>query len=166
MAQATLLEKAGLVVALCPNTGVYERLATTARNRRLGCTSLRAAGSGSTLQTIRDHAAATPDCEFAKWLDRLQPIDRLSEDAVLQAFEHEPILSSCFRCLAKLPVGGAPWQGSWRGNALRDMLKAISQGGILLVVEAHSLEEQRDCARTLLKSGCAFVQTHDGARPC
>lgn len=162
---AQTLEKAGLVVALCPDTGVYRRLATTACERHLAFETLRAAGTGSTVSSIRAHAAQDADCDLMPWVDRLQLIDRLSEDDVLDGFEDDPLLNACFSCLAKLPAGGAPWQGSWRSNALHDVLKGISAGGILLVVEAHSFEEQRDWARTLLKSGCAFVQTHDGALP-
>lgn len=165
MAQATALEKAGLVVALCPDTGVYERLATTACRRRLAYEALCAAGTCSTVRSVRAHAAALDDCELGPWIDRLQHIERLTESEVLDAFDNEPLLSACFSCLAKIPTGGAPWQGSWRGNALQDVLNGILDGGILLVVEAHSLEEQRDWARTLLKSGCAFVQTHDAAAP-
>ena len=165
MARATPLEKAGLVVGLCPDTGVYERLATTACKRHLAYETLCAAGTGPTVRSIRAHVAANQNCDLGPWVDRLQHIDLLEESDVLDAFEDEPLLSACFNCLAEIPAGGAPWQGSWRSNALHDVLKGISDGGILLVVEAHSLEEQRDWARTLLKSGCAFVQTHDGAVP-
>ena len=162
---AQTLDKAGLVVALCPDTSVYRRLATTACERHLASQTLRAAGTGSTVSRIRAYAAEDTDCDLTPWVERLQLIDHLSETDVLDGFGDDPLLSACFTCLAKIPAGGAPWQGSWRGNALHDVLKGISEGGILLVVEAHSLEEQRVWARTLLKSGCAFVQTHDGALP-
>lgn len=163
MARATSLEKAGLVVGLCPDTDAYERLAIIARKRHLGCEAVRAAGTCTTVRSVRAHAAAHDEFDLDPWVERLQHIDRLAENDVLDAFADEPLLNACFTCLAKIPAGGAPWQGSWRGNALHDVLKGIKDGGILLVVEAHSLDEQRDWARTLLKSGCAFVQTHDDA---
>lgn len=97
---------------------------------------------------------------FAFWRERVVLLDHLDDEPFIDE-EQEPLLCACFTCLSKLPSGGAPWQGSWRANVLDGVLKALEEGGIILVVAAQTLDEQRDWARALLKSGCAFVQTHD-----
>ncbi len=163
MAQATSpLERAGIVFGLCPDSDVYERLASIASERGLTDSTVRAAGTASTLRTIGERTSNNGR-ELSAWTRDLHRIDHLEERALIDDCGDDPLLEACFTCLAKVPSGGAPWQGSWRGNRLNDVIAALSRGGIILVVEARSIEEQRDWARTLLKSGCAFVQTHDSA---
>lgn len=159
------LEKAGLVVGLCPDLTVYERLASAACERGLEDSHFSAAGTGATVRVAEERMSSKTACKNSAWLDDLHRLERLDEGALLHDVEDDPLLEACFSCLATMPGGGAPWQGSWRGNALNDVIAALGKGGIILVVEARSIEEQRDWARTLLKSGCAFVQTHDGTPP-
>lgn len=155
-------EKAGLVVGLCQDTAVFWKLASTAGERGLANSTVRAAGTGEALRALHERGAAAAGHDLAAWRRNLVRLEGLDEGSLLED-EDEPLLCACFSCLSKMPGGGAPWQGSWRGNALGEVVKALGEGGIILVIEAHSLEEQRDWARTLLKCGCAFVQTHDGA---
>lgn len=158
-------EKAGLVVGLCPDLTVYERLASTACERGWRDSHFSAAGSGATVRVVEERMGAQVRCKNSAWLDDLHRLDHLDENGLLEDVGDDPLLEACFSRLAAMPGGGAPWQGSWRGNALSDVIAALGKGGIILVVEARSIEEQRDWARTLLKSGCAFVQTHDGTAP-
>lgn len=162
MARTVPVEKAGLVVGLCPDTSVYERLASAARAKGLTDSTVRAAGTGSTLRNVGERFSMCRDRELPTWARGLRRIDHLDEQTVFDDVGDDPLLEACFNCLARIPGGGAS-QGSWRGNALNDVFSALGKGGIILVVEAHSLDEQTNWARTLLKSGCAFVQTHDGS---
>lgn len=159
------MERAGLVVGLCPDLTVYERLASVACERGLRDSHFSAAGTVTTVRVVEQRLAEQLLCENSAWLDDLHRLDHLDESGLLEDVGDDPLLEACFLRLATMPGGGAPWQGSWRGNALSEVISALGNGGIILVVEARSIDEQRDWARTLLKSGCAFVQTHDGAAP-
>ncbi|MEQ1715148.1 MAG: hypothetical protein ABL907_04060 [Hyphomicrobium sp.] len=153
-------ESAGLVLGLCPDTAVYMRLASTLSGRGLEAGCLRAAGAPAAFSAM-ETAALGPDGHFAPWRERILRLEHLDDDPLIDE-ETEPLLGACFSCLSNIPSGGAPWQGAWRANAMDSVLKALGEGAIILAVAAHSLEEQRDWARLLLKCGCAFVQTHDG----
>lgn len=157
-----LSERAGLVVGLCPDPTVYERLAFVADERGLAGSTIRAAGSGSTLRKLDEHGSLKHDRKLANWVRGLHRLDRLEASALLDEVGDDPLLEAGISCLARMPAGGAPWQGSWRSDSLSDVVEALTKGGVILVVEARTLEEQRDWARVLLRSGCAFVQTHDG----
>lgn len=156
-------DKAGLVVGLCQNPAVYERLVCAATVQGLTDSTARAAGTGAALRALGERLSSTPgEPARVSWANDFHRLDRLDELSVVDDLSGDPLLEACFKYLAKMPGGGAPWQGSWRSNALTEVVQALRKGGIILVVEAHSLGEQRDWARALLKSGCAFVQTHDG----
>lgn len=158
-------EKAGLVLGLCPNLGVYQKLASAVLAGGLTDSTVCAAGTAPTLRGLRELEAPRDDRALSAWNRSLYEIHHLEEQALIEDFAEEPLLNDCFVCLSRMPGGGAPWQGSWRRNGLSDVISALGKGGIIVAVEAHSFSEQRDWARTLLKSGCAFVQMHDGLAP-
>ncbi|HMN38654.1 MAG TPA: hypothetical protein PKD49_13225 [Hyphomicrobium sp.] len=155
-------EKLGLVVGLCPDTAVYLKLACVADASGLLPGALRAAGKVAALHAINDRMARSGGVLPEAWRERMVPLNTLDHEPYF-ASDDEPLLTACFSCLSTIPAGGAPWQGSWRSDTMGEVLRALEAGAILLAVEAHSVEEQRSWARTLLKCGCAFVQTHDDA---
>ncbi len=155
-------DRAGLVVGLCPDTAVYLKLARVANASGLASSSVRAAGTIAAVHAVEDGLAHAESAVAKAWHDRVVPLNQFEHEPYF-AVADEPLLKACFSCLSNIPAGGAPWQGSWRGDKLSEVLRALEEGAILLAVEAHSLEEQRSWARTLLKSGCAFVQTHEDA---
>lgn len=151
--------KQGLVVGLCPDTTVYLKLAREADESGFAPGSLRAAGKIATIHAV-EHGLADADRSMANaWRESVIVFDHGTTSAV----DEEPLLKACLSCISTIPTGGAPWQGSWRSDTLREVLRALDDGAILLAVEAHSLDERRSWARMLLKSGCAFVQTHEDA---
>ncbi|MEZ5899300.1 MAG: hypothetical protein R3D51_07375 [Hyphomicrobiaceae bacterium] len=152
-------ERAGFVFGLCQDTAVYLKLAYAANASGLAPGTVRAAGKLSALTAIETDLRQGDDALPKAWREHMVPLEHVDDEPYF-ANDDEPLLHACFSCLSATP-GGAPWQGSWRRNRLHEVLRAIDEGGILLAVEAHSLDEQRSWARTLLKSGCAFVQTYD-----
>lgn len=163
MAQAlSISEKtAGLVIGLCPDRTVYERLTSAASARGLTQSTVRAAACArpKEIAVVSARAGSTQVREaHVRELYRVDSTDPTG--ALLDEVGDDPLLEACFASLADMPGGGAPWQGSWRANALSLVVTTLRRGGVIMVVEAHSLEEQRTWARTLLKSGCTFVHTH------
>lgn len=158
-----LPQKSAIVVGLCSDPSSYRRLAAAVLERGLAADGLRAAGTEVAISAI-ERQASIGDAAFAFCRERFVTLEHIDDDP-MRDVESEPLLHECFSCLSDIPSGGAPWQGSWRANAFAGVIKELGRGAIILVVEAHSLEEQRDWARALLKCGCAFVQTHDGRTP-
>lgn len=155
--------KSAIVVGLCADPSSYRRLAAAVAERGLAADGLRAAGTEVAISAIEQQAAFS-DPAYAFCRERFVTLEHIDDDP-MRDVEDDPLLYACFACLSDIPSGGAPWQGSWRENAFAGVIKALESGAIILVVEAHSFEEQRDWARALLKCGCAFVQTHDGGTP-
>lgn len=154
-------EGAGLVVGVCRDTATYHRLASTVVERGLTSRASCAAGTEAAIFAAARDAGGTSG---EIWRKKILHFDHLEGGAAFDA-HNEPLLEACFACLSAIPSGSAPWQGSWRGNSLAGVIKALENGAIIFVVEAQSIEEQRNWARALLKSGCALVQTHGGAAP-
>lgn len=158
-----LPEKTSLVVGLCPDTSVYARLVDAVSNSWLTCSTRRAVGSKVTVRTLESGQIAAGSGDQLVTLGGIEHKDQSHDRDAMSDVSSEPLLRNCFSYLEKVPGGGAPWQGSWRKNALEDVMRSLASGGVLLVVEAHSLDEQRDWARMLLRGGCAFVHTYEAA---
>jgi len=152
------LSNSALVVALCPDADVFRRFAAGLRDTSLSVHDVRAAGIARALANIEGECqaeASTFPCS------RLIPLkdSAAAADDVLHT-DIDPVLEACFDQLATFPRGGAPWQGSWRGDVRDKVRKALEGGAIIVVAVPRSTGDQREWARVLLKSGCDFVHTH------
>lgn len=150
----------GLLVALCRDVSGLNRInqyiasavSTLEPIGRLACgTATHFAG------VVRDAA----DQKMGYW--RFSCVSYVGhEDDRISISVGEPLIEACFCCLRAMPGGGFPWQGSWRRDPLKIVCQTLQDGGVILVLAADSLREQRDWTRALLQCQCVFVQVHHG----
>jgi hypothetical protein len=144
----------GLVLGLCPCPSVLARLTEIMPVGSLGPNCMRLAACDGCLEAYRFE----PSPSMGVILD-VHPL-ALQNDGLAVVHGDEPLLRACFDCLSAIP-SGAPWEGSWRENALESFQNGLRNGGLIIVLASNSLDEQRTWARALLTSGCAFVQVHN-----